>query len=195
MRFLLLFLPIFFFSCKPNAELLHKKKIQTTTEKEDCVVILKSLNPSLNSTYYWYKSNEIHQSKGGYSGNLLHGDYTRYYITNQLSEKGVFSFGLKVKEWKSWFKNGQLKSVCNWKNGRLSGNYTLYDDFGKILLSGKYSKGNKVGKWIDYVKKDTICYKKGNVFLKKSKDSSIVKKELFYKRIFKKRKGAKDVKS
>lgn len=187
MRFLLFFATLLFFACKPNAELLHKKKVQTTTYKEDCVVVLKNVKPSLNRTYFWYKSNEIHQSKGGYSGNLLHGKYVKYYITNNLAEKGSFSYGLKKGEWKSWYKNGSLKVIHNWKKGELSGEYFSHNDSGKLLVEGRYSKGKKVGKWIDYVKKDTTHYKKGVVFLKKIKDTSGVEKESFFTRIFKKK--------
>jgi len=188
MRFLLLFSTLLFFACKPNAELLQKKKIQTTTYKEDCVVVLKKVKPSLNSTYFWYKSNEIHQSKGDYSGDLLQGKYVRHYITNELAEKGNFSYGLKKGEWKSWFKNGKLKTIAHWKKGELSGKYFLHNDSGELLLKGKYLKGKKVRMWIDYVQKDTILYKKGVVFLKKIKDTNVVGKKLFFKRMFKKKK-------
>jgi len=187
MRFLLLFSTLLFFACKPNAELLQKKKIQTILYKEDCVVVLKNVKPSLNKTYFWYKSNEIHQSKGGCSGDLLHGDYVRHYITNELAEKGNFSYGLKKGEWKSWFKNGKLKTIAHWKNGELSGKYFLHNDSGELLLKGKYSKGERSGKWIDYVKKDTIRYKKGVVFIKKTKDTSGIKKEGLFTRVFKKK--------
>jgi len=187
MRFLLLFSVLLFFSCKPNAELLQKKKIQTTTYKEDCTVVLKKVNPSLNSTYFWYKSNEIHQSKGDYSGDLLQGNYVRHYITNELAEKGNFSYGLKKGEWKSWFKNGKLKTIAHWKNGELSGKYFLHNDSGELLLKGKYSRGERSGEWIDYVKKDTIRYKKGVVFIKKVKDTNGIKREGLFTRVFKKK--------
>ena len=68
-------------SCKSSDSLVHKKKIQTTSFKEDCSVILGDVNAKDNKTYYWYKSNEIHFSKGDYSGNLLHDTYVKYYIT------------------------------------------------------------------------------------------------------------------
>jgi len=187
MRFLLLFSTLLFFACKPNAELLQKKKIQTTTYKEDCVVVLKSVKPSLNRTYFWYKSNEIHQSKGDYSGDLLQGNYVRHYITNELAEKGNFSYGLKKGKWKSWYKNGNLKAINNWKKGELSGEYFLQNDSGELLLKGKYSKGKRVGKWVDYIKKDTTRYKKGVVFIKKIKDTNAVKKEGVFTRVFKKK--------
>jgi antitoxin component YwqK of YwqJK toxin-antitoxin module len=173
---------------------LQKKKIQTTTDKEDCVVILQEVSPSLNRTYYWYKSNEIHQSKGDYSGNLLHGNYVRHYITNELAEKGNFSYGLKKGEWKNWYKNGSLKTISNWKKGVLSGEYFLHNDSGELLLTGRYSKGEKVGKWVDYREKDTIRYKKGISVLKKEKDTNVVNKDGFFKRLFKKKSNDESIK-
>jgi len=197
MRILLLFSVLLFFSCKPNAELLQKKKIQTIIYKEDCTVVLKKVKPSLNKTYFWYKSNEIHQSKGDYSGNLLQGKYVKHYITNELAEKGVFSYGLKKGEWKSWFKNGKLKAIDNWRDGKLSGKYFLHNDSGELVIKGKYSKGNKVGRWIDYVKKDTTLYKRGVVCVKKQKvkkDSITNAKASFLNRLFKKKEKTLQVK-
>jgi antitoxin component YwqK of YwqJK toxin-antitoxin module len=182
------------FSCKPSEKLLQKKKIQTTTFKEDCVVVLEDVSPSLNRTYFWYKSNEIHQSKGDYAGDLLHGNYVRHYITNELAEKGDFSYGLKKGEWKNWYKNGSLKSISNWKRGALSGEYFLHNDSGELLLKGRYSKGEKVGKWVDYREKDTIRYKKGVVILKKGKDTNAVKKDGFFRRLFKKKSNDESIK-
>jgi len=189
---------LLFFSCKPNAEFLQKKKIQTTTYKEDCTVVLKKVNPSLNRTYFWYKSNEIHQSKGDYSGNLLQGKYVRHYITNELAEKGIFSFGLKKGEWKSWYKNGSLKAINNWKKGELSGKCFLHNDSGELVLKGKYSKGKKVGEWIDYVKKDTTLYKRGAVYVKKQevkKDSTTNVKPSFLNRLLKKKEKTQQFKA
>ena len=174
-----------FFSCGAHKSTLHTKKIQTTTIKEDFSVITDNFSPVMNKTYYWYKSNELHQSKGDYSGEVLHGNYTKYYITNELAEKGEFNYGVKTKQWKSWFKNGQLKAVENYSNGNLSGAFTLYSDDGAILTSGKYSNNKKTGQWIDYVTKDTLNYKKGNIV--KQKDSVGNVKQPFFKRLFKKK--------
>src|SRR5437868_6907109 len=57
--------------------------------------------------YLWYKSNKIIETKGGYDGRLLHGYYKTFYLNNQLREQGEIKYGLKHKEWKYWYSNGQ----------------------------------------------------------------------------------------
>ncbi|MDC3388576.1 hypothetical protein OAX11_03590 [Flavobacteriaceae bacterium] len=167
MRFLLYFAVLLFFSCKIATNQTHKKKTQTTIHKEEFSVFLKKINPSLKKTYFWYLSNEVHQSKGDYGGELLHGNYTKYYVTNQLAEKGYFSKGLKQGEWVTWFVNGHIETISSWNNGVLSGNQEYYDDTGEIVLKGKYNNGLKTGVWIDYTDKNKVRYKKGVVILQK----------------------------
>jgi len=135
------------------------------------------------------KSNEIHQSQGDYSGDALHGNYTKHFITNELAEKGQFDYGVKINEWKRWFKNGQLKAVENYYNGKLSGAYLLYSDTGELLSSGRYNNNKKTGQWVDYVTNDTTYYRKGLVFNKK--DSLGNAKEPFLKQVFKKKENTK----
>src|SRR4051812_4990317 len=59
--------------------------------------------------YHWYNSNDIKITRGGFSGKLLHGHYTEYYLNKNLKEKGQFKNGLKTGEWKSWYLNGEYK--------------------------------------------------------------------------------------
>ena len=185
MKAFFLLICVFIISCGVHPDYLQNKKIQTTAYKEDITVVTKSSLVSSYRTYYWYKSNEIHESKGGYGGHLLHNTYTKYFITNELQEQGKFVFGLKDGEWKEWYQNGQLKSVTNWVKGQRSGGYWFYNDEGELLTRGKYQQDKKKGKWINYVSKDTIVYKQGKPFVKKKKDTT--QKESFFKRIFKKR--------
>ncbi|WP_044397244.1 toxin-antitoxin system YwqK family antitoxin [Lacinutrix sp. Hel_I_90] len=185
MKIKLLLIILLVVSCGASKESLHQKKIQTTTFKEDFMVTKEPTHTNTSRTYYWYKSNNIQQSKGGYSGDLLHGEYIQYYITNQLAEKGVFNHGLKTKTWKSWFKNGQLKTVEHYSNGKLNGKFELYGDDGNVVTRGRYKNDIKNGKWIDYIAKDTLRYKKGKQVVKDS--ITIDEKPSFFKRLFKKK--------
>jgi antitoxin component YwqK of YwqJK toxin-antitoxin module len=67
--------------------------------------------------YYWYDDNRIHSSQGGFSGNLLNGQYVVYYLNHNLLEQGAFKKGLKDGAWKSWNEDGSLKQEANWKEG------------------------------------------------------------------------------
>src|SRR3978361_1257752 len=56
-----------------------------------------SSEPSVKSklVYYWYSANAIHITQGGFSGKLLNGIYTEYYLDRNLKEQGRFKKGLK----------------------------------------------------------------------------------------------------
>jgi len=185
MKAFYLLIIILFVACGVKPEYLQNKKIQTESFKEDLTVVTKGSHVSSYRTYYWYKSNEVHQSKGGYGGELLHDNYTKYFITNELQEQGDFVFGLKDGEWKEWYKNGKLKEVTNWEKGQQHGGYWFYNEKGELITKGKYLHGAKKGRWINYVSKDTIVYKQGKPFVKKEKDT--IQKEPFFKRFFKKK--------
>lgn len=76
-------------------------------------------NPNL--FYYWYSTNLIHTTQGGYSGRLLNGQYSEYYLNKNLKQEGVFKKGLRDGAWKKWNEDGTLKEVVNWKDGLIDG--------------------------------------------------------------------------
>ena len=152
---------------KSSFEFSQYRCIQNKTYKEECSLTEANIVPRVNKTYYWYKANAIHHSKGDFGGELLNGSYKRYYITNQLEVKGEFVNGLKDGVWKTWYKNGQLRKIEHWKNGLLVDKYQEFNDKGELILLGKYSKGLKKGKWIDFVKKDTSFTKKDSLSYQK----------------------------
>jgi antitoxin component YwqK of YwqJK toxin-antitoxin module len=69
--------------------------------------------------YYWYSSNEIHFTQGGYSGKLLNGMYNEFFLNKNLKQQGTFKKGLKDGTWKSWNEDGSLNEISKWKNGRI----------------------------------------------------------------------------
>jgi antitoxin component YwqK of YwqJK toxin-antitoxin module len=75
--------------------------------------------PSVKSNlfYYWYNASRVHATQGGYSGQLLNGLYTEYYLNRNLKEQGIFKKGLKDGLWKSWNQDGTLKQATNWNKG------------------------------------------------------------------------------
>lgn len=101
--------------------------------------------------YFWFKSNKIFMTKGGFYGKLLHGDYISFFVTDQMLEKGKYKKGVKQGEWMLWNRNGSINKVVNWKDGRLHGITRTYKgdkvlteknyDDGK-LLTGEKSDGN-----------------------------------------------------
>ncbi len=151
-----------------------------------------------NKVYTWFKSGDLHTSLGEYDGALLDGIYTKSYVSNNLAEKGSYKSGLKEGVWTEWYEGGKQKTISNWKKGILVGEVKSFSETGKLLLKGKYVKGKKQGTWVDFVKKDTLFYKKGVKRLskkeslnKKDKLSLAVRAKNYLKKVFGKLKGKK----
>lgn len=115
---------------------------------------LKRTNPL--SDYYWFSNGQIRSTQGGYSGKLIHGLYSDYYLNNQLKEQGYFNMGLKDGEWKSWSEEGGLKTRVNYKNGQTNGTFYKYDTSGKLIEEGYYTNGKINGKLKKYITPDSV---------------------------------------
>lgn len=147
---------------------VQKRSIRENGFDVECYIAVKKLRSfDDDKTYYWFKSGGVHQSTANAAGNVLHDAYLKYYRSNQLAEKGTFSYGLKTGVWKSWFENGQLRLQESWTNGYLDGEIINYDSNGNLVLKGKYRNNARVGQWINYRTKDTSYYKKDIQFEEK----------------------------
>ncbi|HXA01796.1 MAG TPA: hypothetical protein VNW99_07410 [Cytophagaceae bacterium] len=122
-----------------------------------------------NKYYYWYKSNDIKITRGGYDGKLLHGNYTEYYPNKNLKQKGEYKYGLKIGEWRNWNIAGEFEQISNWRKGLQHGRFRIYDGKGKLVKSGSYRNGALHGKQKVYMNDNTIqfiTYKKGELVIK-----------------------------
>lgn len=106
--------------------------------------------------YFWYGSNAIHQTEGGFSGRLLNGQYQEFYADKNLREQGEFKDGLKDGVWQSWSENGLLKEFVNWKAGQKHGDFEFYNADGNLLQSGKYKHNLFDGKIRNYKGTDSV---------------------------------------
>lgn len=86
----------------------------------------RDFTPKTDKTYYWYGSNAIHATQAGYSGRLLNGQYTEYYLNKNLKVQGNFKEGLKTGVWKKWDQDGRLTETAEWRKGLLDGDATTY---------------------------------------------------------------------
>jgi antitoxin component YwqK of YwqJK toxin-antitoxin module len=98
---------------------LDKVRIVEPDKIIQAEIIPVTTEPGIKSDrfYYWYSSNKIHYSQGGFSGKLLNGAYNEYYLNKNLKEQGNFKKGLKKGTWKSWNEDGTLSQISVWKNG------------------------------------------------------------------------------
>ncbi len=157
-----------------------KKRITDTKFRYEFYTTKNTPDVKEQRVYYWFKGGAIHSSENGIAGELLHNEYEKFYLSNQLAEKGAFAEGLKNGIWKTWHQNGNLDSKQDWSNGLKNGSYFSYDANGKLMESGRYRRGKKHGRWINFLSKDTIQYKNDKVFVKapkKTKEQRKLEKE------------------
>jgi|GEM_PF-2289432 hypothetical protein len=118
-------------------------------------------------TYYWYAFNKIMNTKGGYGGALLNGDYAQFYFNNNLKEKGSFKAGVKCGKWIEWYYNGKIKQVSNWHNSMKNGKRKVYDENGVIVLEENYYNDVLDGEVKEYQSGKVVSvkhYKKGTEY-------------------------------
>ncbi len=154
------------------------KRISDVNFRYEFYTTNKNVKPRINKTYYWFKGGAIHNAQSGIAGELLHDKFVKMYNSNQLAEQGQFKKGLKIGLWRTWHPNGIVETNQNWNSGLKSGMFYKYDENGNLIEKGSYNGDKKHGKWIDFVKKDTIEYKNGDVYIKKIKLSKEKKIEL-----------------
>ncbi len=134
-------------------------------------------------TYFWYGANAIQQTRGGFDGKLLHGDYKAFYLDNNLKEAGKFAKGLKTGEWKTWHAGGKLAEIIHYRKGLRHGMYESFDEQGKPVLVAHYRNGQLHGEMMTYRDGKVVnkrLYKHGEDVVpeeKKSKEPKSEKKE------------------
>lgn len=133
-----------------------------------------------NKVYTWYSANQVNYTQGGFSGRLLNGPYSAYYLNKNLKEKGNFKKGLPDGEWRKWHVNGKLKEAAHWRQGLKTGRFTAYHEDGTVSQYGKYKKGLLNGRVITSEGKDSVVlsrYKNGVPTIKKEKKAHIKLKQ------------------
>lgn len=176
-----------FMGCKSIETPINRKFTSNKQYKEVLFVTDKMPNARRQRNYYWYKSREVHYSQDNYGGELLDGEYVKYYYSNQLAERGGFKNGLKKGEWTKWYENGQVAQVSQWKKGRQMGKFISRDSLGNIVEYGKYKKDVKIGNWVYPEKGETIYFIKGKQLVQDPTLTDSLTKLPFLKRIFNKR--------
>ncbi len=145
----LIFLSILLFICfmsfaKGRKDKNHCREI--ITQSADTIIKAKiltadsKLKPSSSKQYFWYLNGAIGSNYGGYTGKLLHLDYTAL-LNDKLVRSGSFNKGLKDGWWISWYENGMIKEIYSYRKGALYGKYFLFDDAGNNMSKGRYKDG------------------------------------------------------
>ncbi len=108
--------------------------------------LLRSDQVKINNyyMYYWFQKDQLNRNAGGYSGELLQGQYMVFDNQNRLITLGQFDSGLKTGTWKYWYSNGNLRMIQNWKNSSLDGEVMHFDRAGEITAYYEYKNGKCV---------------------------------------------------
>jgi hypothetical protein len=109
--------------------------------KAQILLIPENIKTSNNLMYYWYGHYAINTNMGGFSGDLLNGEYQVYNTARKLITQGFFAHGLKNGTWKYWNSKGVLKQTMEYSAGLLNGELIVYDARGIQLESRKYKEG------------------------------------------------------
>ncbi len=164
------------------------------TVKMNVLNSVKKIDVKETLTYYWYSSNRIMETQGGYDGKMLNGLYTSFYLSGNLKEKGMFKKGLKDGEWTAWYENGKIREIINWNKGIKNGLLKTFDDKGNLISESFYKNGKLNGTFTSYENgkaKNKIRYKNGNEIPEKLKKEDGIKQPVFKekaKSIFKRKK-------
>ncbi len=76
-----------------------------------------------------------------------------YYTSGKLKTEGQFYDNEKTGKWVSYYESGEIKSVKNYKNGKLDGYQKM--DYSQVLyMEGHSKEGLKIGIWKSYLKKN-----------------------------------------
>lgn len=144
------------------------------TIKTDILAGKKKIATKENLTYYWFASNKVMETKGGYDGKILSGAYTSFYLSSNLKEKGVFKNGLKNGEWITWYENGKISEIITWRKGVKFGRYMNSDNNGNLLSEACYKNDKLNGSQTNYKDGKIIekkKYKNGVEIIKKTKET------------------------
>lgn len=106
--------------------------------------------------YTWYRAQMIGHTQGGYTGKLLHGNYSSFYPSKYLKEEGNFQVGLKNGLWKYWRENATLVREETWKGGEMTGAARYYDERGLLIEQGRKRKGEWNGEIRRLVLDDSV---------------------------------------
>lgn len=134
-------------SCSQNlmdSSVYQKISLQQDDTLIEFRITEKKVPVRQNARYHWYRGKSIEKSMGGYSGQLLDGEYEVFDANGNLIEKGAFKNGLKSKTWVSW--DGDRRIYTSFRNGLKNGPYREYEK-DHLMVSGAYRNDLKHGKF------------------------------------------------
>ncbi len=100
---------------------------------------------------FWGDGMRRHEGEG--SPGRERGEWSYWYRTGQLRERGTYRSFHRVGTWTQWHPNGQIASVGVrvWNEETFAserhGSWTTWHENGDIASQGSYRNGSRAGQW------------------------------------------------
>lgn len=110
-----------------------------------------------NGVFVRYNADEKIILSANYRNGLLHGMLIRFYDNGLMADSGALLFGSNTGTWKHWYYDGQIKEIQRFSNnttnrfGLRDKEYMSWYPNGQLKDSGFYKRGNKSGIWLEYL--------------------------------------------
>lgn len=110
--------------------------------------VKKGLYDGKYEIYYPNFSDErIPEVIGKYIKGEKEGTWKTYYENGNLKSVSKYDNGVLIGKFKSYYMNKELESEGEYKNGKKEGEWTYYYQNGEKESSGKYENNKKIKKW------------------------------------------------
>jgi len=127
-------------------------KHKDSTIRAHILIHRENIKTSDRLLYYWFNHDKINKNMGGYSGDLLQGEYLVFDAEDHLITQGNFDRGLKHGTWKQWSAKGIIKKSTDYHYGLIDGEVRFFDDKGNLLKTREYKAGEEQIKTDDKLK-------------------------------------------
>jgi len=88
--------------------------------------------------------------------NILHGEYTSFYMNGNMEKKGNYDEGLPEGEWEYYYENSKLKMKGELEAGEPNGYWIYYYETGDKKMEGKMVGDRREGDWLIYYQNGVV---------------------------------------
>lgn len=122
---------LLFSDLKMEKEIIQRHKEQMFSSNVDSVEYNKLLNAYVN---------RLNPPENG--------EYSDYYDSGVIKERGTFKNGQKNGVWIKWFENGQMQDSAYYEKGNLAKTRFMWHPNGQLQLESFWGKpDDRIGKW------------------------------------------------
>ena len=131
--------------------------------KSKSVVGVRSSDRTSQKITYFYENGQIKETGDylrvytkGSKRNGREGEWKSYYENGNLKSVNRYLKGDKHGDWKSYYENGDPISIAHYVEGAKHGEWKLYYESGFPEETGRYVNGLEQGEWVYYYENNKI---------------------------------------